>query len=110
VTGPEGDSQAEEIARIIRQRAENTYRQGMTASEHANAAYQLSLYGMSEKDIAEEMQMPKAQVRAARKLGKSQTGTVVGGGRCWFGRVETAGHRPAGCGSEDHSRNTLGTV
>jgi ParB family chromosome partitioning protein len=77
VTGPEGDSNAEEIARIIRQRAENTYRQGMTVSEHANSAYQLSLYGMSEKDIAEELQMPKTHVRAAKKLGKSQTGTAM---------------------------------
>ncbi|MFG1820822.1 ParB/RepB/Spo0J family partition protein [Kribbella sp. NPDC049174] len=77
VTGPEGDSNAEEIARIIRQRAENTYRQGMTDSEHANSAYQLSLYGMAEKDIAAELQIPRTEVRAAKKLGKSQTGTAM---------------------------------
>jgi ParB family chromosome partitioning protein len=77
ITGPEGDSDAEEIARIIRQRAENTYRQGMTASEHANAAYQLSLYGMAEKDIAEEMQIQRSEVRAAKKLGKSKTGSAM---------------------------------
>jgi ParB family chromosome partitioning protein len=77
VTGPEGDDKAEEIARIINQRAENTYRQGMKSSEHANAAHQLSLLGVSEKDISEQLRLSKPQVRAAKKLAKSETGQAM---------------------------------
>jgi ParB family chromosome partitioning protein len=77
VTGAEGDTEAEEIARIIRQRAENTYRQGMSTSEHASAAYQLSLLGLSDKDIADNLQMPQKQVRAANKIGSSQLGSEL---------------------------------
>lgn len=75
VTGAEGDDKAEQIAeRIISQRAENTYRQGMKLSEHAHAAYQLSLLGLSDKDIHTRLQMPQKEVRAATKIGKSEIG------------------------------------
>ncbi|WP_432951271.1 hypothetical protein ACQPXM_41425 (plasmid) [Kribbella sp. CA-253562] len=77
VTGPEGDDKAEEIARIINQRSENTYRQGMKDSEHADAAYQLSLLGVSETDIAEGLRMQKTQVRAAKKLAKTEGGAAM---------------------------------
>jgi ParB family chromosome partitioning protein len=77
VTGPEGDGNAEEIARLLGQRAENTYREGMKASEDANTALQLSLYGMNEDDMVEQMLLSRPQIRAAKKLAASKTGAQL---------------------------------
>lgn len=77
VIGDEGTTKADEIARIIGQRAANTYRKGLTRSEHASAIRQLNLLGVSDAQIAKKLRIPKADVKASRLIAKSEVATSI---------------------------------
>lgn len=66
----EGD--AAEIERLLTQHAENHHRAGLSVSDEANAAKQLSLLGLSAAQIAKRTQTKKSHVETALAVAASE--------------------------------------
>jgi ParB family chromosome partitioning protein len=69
----DGDDEA--VERLLTQHAENTHRSGLTTTEDAKVAQQLSLLGLSATQIARRTHTKKAQVEAGIKLAESELAT-----------------------------------
>lgn len=69
----EGDAEA--VERLLTQHAENTHRAGLTTTEDARVAQQLSLLGLSATQIARRTHTKKADVEAGIKVAESELAT-----------------------------------
>lgn len=75
VVESDAEGEAEAIERIITQHAENTHRSGLTTTEDAKVAQQLSLLGLSATQIARRTHTKKAHVEAGIKVAGSELAT-----------------------------------
>lgn len=69
----EGDAEA--VERLLTQHAENTHRAGLTTTEDAKVAQQLSLLGLSATQIARRTHTKKVNVEAGIKVAESELAT-----------------------------------
>ena len=65
VTGEDGDSDAEQVTRLLTQFAENTHRAGLTTGEQVDVFTQLAAFGLTPGQIARRTRARKADVTAA---------------------------------------------
>ena len=75
IVDSDADGDAEQIARLLEQHAENTHRAGLTVGEDAAVAHQLSLLGLSVTQIARRTHTTKAKVEAGIRVGGSELAT-----------------------------------
>jgi ParB family chromosome partitioning protein len=68
---------ADQIRRLIGQRAENTYRKGHTAADEVNFVEQMTLFGVTPEDIAAKSRMGRHQVDAALAVLRSKRGKAA---------------------------------
>lgn len=78
IIGDEGTDSADEIERLVRQRAENKHRAALTLSEDAAVVEQLSLLGVSEAQIAKRLRLSRPQIKAARSVAGSKLASAAG--------------------------------
>jgi len=71
VIGEDGDSDADQVTRLLTQYAENTHRAGLTTSEQVDVFTQLAAFGLTPGQIARRTRARKADVTAALAVADS---------------------------------------
>ena len=71
VVGDDGDTDADQVTRLLTQYAENTHRAGLTTSEQVGVFTQLAAFGLTPGQIARRTRARKADVTAALAVANS---------------------------------------